>query len=96
VELGGLGISNLKVLGWALRIRWLWLQKTEPNRPWSTLPIHVTDKAKALFSAAIQTEVGDGKNTLFWTNRWLQGQRIEDIAPTVCHYTKKKQQPHCP
>jgi hypothetical protein len=82
MELGGLGISSLKELGWALRIRWLWLQKTEPNRPWSTLPIHVPDKAKALFSAAIQTEVGDRKNT-FWTDRWLHGQRIEDIAPRL-------------
>jgi hypothetical protein len=27
IEMGGLGISNLKVLGWALRTRWLWLKK---------------------------------------------------------------------
>jgi hypothetical protein len=80
VELGGLGISSLKELGWALRIRWLWLQKIEPDCPWPTLPIHVPDKAKDLFSAAIQTEVGDWKNTLFWTDHWLHGQRIEDIA----------------
>jgi hypothetical protein len=80
MELGGLGISSLKELGWALRMRWLWLQKTEPNRPWPALPIQVPDKAKALFSVAMQTEVGDGKNTLFWTDRWLHGQRIEDIT----------------
>jgi hypothetical protein len=43
----------------------------------------VPDKAKALFSVAMQTEVGDGKNTLFWTDRWLHGQRIEDIAPRL-------------
>jgi hypothetical protein len=41
MELGGLGISSLKELGWALQMRWLWLQKTEPNRPWSALPIHI-------------------------------------------------------
>jgi hypothetical protein len=61
MELGRLGISSLKELGWARRMRWLWLQKTESNRPWSTLPIQVPDKAKALFSVAMQTEVGDGK-----------------------------------
>jgi hypothetical protein len=61
MELGGLGISSLKELGWVRRMRWLWLQKTESNRPWSTLPIQVPDKAKALFSVAMQTEVGDGK-----------------------------------
>jgi hypothetical protein len=27
IELGGLGISNLRNLGWALRVCWLWLQK---------------------------------------------------------------------
>jgi hypothetical protein len=41
MELGGLGISSLKELGWALRMRWLWLQKTKPNRPWSALPIQI-------------------------------------------------------
>jgi hypothetical protein len=38
-ELGGLGISNLQQLGWALWARWLWLQKTEPDKPWAFLPI---------------------------------------------------------
>ena len=44
VTLGGLGISNLRNLGWALHARWLWLQKTEPHRPWSALPIQVPGK----------------------------------------------------
>jgi integrase len=28
-ELGGLGISDLKLAGYALQTRWLWLQKTD-------------------------------------------------------------------
>jgi hypothetical protein len=44
MELGGLGISSLKELRWALWMTWLWLQKTDPNRPWSALPIRVPDK----------------------------------------------------
>ena len=35
VFLGGLGISDLQKLGWALKLRWLWLQKTEPEKAWS-------------------------------------------------------------
>jgi hypothetical protein len=31
-------------------MRWLWLQKTEPNRPWSSLTIQVPDKVQAFFS----------------------------------------------
>jgi hypothetical protein len=38
-ELGGLGISSLQQLGWTLKMRWLWLQKTEPDKPWATFPI---------------------------------------------------------
>jgi hypothetical protein len=36
-KLGGLGISDLKSLSWALRMHWIWLKKTEPNRPWVNL-----------------------------------------------------------
>jgi hypothetical protein len=32
LELGGLGILNLEVMGWALQVRWLWLHKTDPSK----------------------------------------------------------------
>ena len=32
-ELGGLGNLDLQKFGWALRVRWLWLSKTEPDKP---------------------------------------------------------------
>ena len=32
LDLGGLGIHNLEVLGWALQMRWLWMEKTRPDR----------------------------------------------------------------
>jgi hypothetical protein len=54
----GLGISDLKNMGWALRMRWLWLHKTEPQRPWSTFPIQVPEQVRAFFAMAIITEVG--------------------------------------
>jgi hypothetical protein len=40
-NLGGLGIYDLKLAGFALQTRWLWLQKTDDNRTWSELPIKV-------------------------------------------------------
>jgi len=81
IELGGLGISNLQHLGWALRMRWLWLQKTEPQKPWASFQIQVHPSVKALFSMAVTSEVGNGKNTLFWTDRWLHGQRLDQLVP---------------
>jgi hypothetical protein len=65
MELGGLSDSGLTELGWALRMRWLWLEKMDPSRPGSTLPIQIPIKAQAFFSVAMQTEVGNGANTLF-------------------------------
>jgi hypothetical protein len=83
IELGGLGISNLRNLSWALRVRWLWLQKIEPHRPWSTLSIQVPDQVLAFFPIAITSEAGNGEHTIFWTNRWLQGKSIAEIAPLL-------------
>ncbi|GJN37129.1 hypothetical protein PR202_gb26054 [Eleusine coracana subsp. coracana] len=82
-ELGGLGISDLRNLGIALKARWLWLQKTNPNRPWNMLQIQVPEQVKAFFSIAMASEVGDGMTTLFWEDRWIHGQRIVDIAPRL-------------
>jgi hypothetical protein len=90
LDLGGLGISSIKELSWTLRMRWLWLQKTEPNRPWSSLTIQVPDKVQAFFSMVMQTEVENGANTLFWKDRWIQGQRVADIAPRLLKVVLKR------
>jgi hypothetical protein len=69
-------ISNLKNLGWALRVRWLWLQKTEPHRPWPSLSIQVPNQVRVIFAMAITSEVGNGEHALFWIDHWLQGQKF--------------------
>jgi hypothetical protein len=82
-ELGGLGIPDLKNLNGALRLRWLWLRKTEPNKPWASFPFQAHADLKAFFSMAVVTEIGDGTNTLFWRDRWLFGKAINEIAPII-------------
>jgi hypothetical protein len=72
-EFGGLGISNLQKMSWALRLRWLWLKKTEPGRPWTSFTINAHPSVKAFFSAAVSSVVGNGRNTMFWTNKWIDG-----------------------
>ena len=59
------------------------MQKTDMGRPWASLPIQVPNKARAFFSMALVSMVGDGSNTLFWNDRWLHGTRIADIAPSL-------------
>lgn len=80
---GGLGIPNLRWLNHALQARWLWLRRTDQQRPWKELDIPTSDEAKAIFQAAVFADVGRGDETLFWEDRWLDGYRIQDLAPAV-------------
>jgi hypothetical protein len=43
-------------------------KKTVPRRPWSSLSIQVPSKARSFFSKVLISEVGDGTNTMFWTD----------------------------
>jgi hypothetical protein len=82
-DLGGLGILNLEVLGWALQMRWLWLRKTQPDRLWTNLDIQVHPNVSALFKISMISMVGGGKSTCFWADHWLHEQAIQDLAPAL-------------
>lgn len=71
--LGRLGISD-KCLGWALQVKWLWLPKTDPNKPWSMFSIQISGCIRSLFPLAVVGD--DGTNMLFWKDRWLIGQQL--------------------
>ena len=64
-EFGGLGVSDLKLQGYALQARWLWLQKTDSDRAWSELPIKTAPEVQAFFRASTFYRVGDGRTALF-------------------------------
>jgi hypothetical protein len=54
----------------------LWLKKTDPTRPWADLPIKVPCKAKSFFSVVLTTVIGNGSNTLFWVDKWINGRSV--------------------
>jgi hypothetical protein len=83
LELRGLDIFSINELGWALKMRWAWLQKIEPYRPWASLPFHVPRKNREFLKVAMHSEVGNGASTLFWSDRWIGGQRVADVAPRL-------------
>lgn len=83
LQYGGLGILNLELMAWALRIRWLWLPKTDPSKPWAGLPVQVHRNAKALFDVAVVSVAGNGETIKFWTDRWLQGKNVVEHCPTL-------------
>jgi hypothetical protein len=80
---GGLGIPNLRMMNVALRTRWLWLQRVDESKPWRELNIQVPQLARQLFEGATYSVLGDGASTFFWSNSWLPGGRISDIAPNL-------------
>ena len=48
-ELGGLGIPDLQRFGFALRMRWLWLKRTDDHRSWFQLPVEVEGEVESIF-----------------------------------------------
>lgn len=53
-ELGDLGITDLQPMCWALRLRWLWLSKTEPDKPWAAFPIRVHKIAETFSDSSME------------------------------------------
>lgn len=89
-ELGGLGVVDLCRMGVALRLRWPWLRRAEPARPWHGLRDSEERAVTAFFEAATASAVGNGESTLFWTDSWLQGSNIRHLAPTVFQAVPKR------
>ncbi|WVZ61979.1 hypothetical protein U9M48_011783 [Paspalum notatum var. saurae] len=80
---GGLGISDLYLMGIALRVRWCWLQRTDSSRTWAGLPCQVERIVLNLFRASSKIIVGNGETVLFWIDNWLDGLPMEFLAPNL-------------
>jgi hypothetical protein len=91
-ELGGLGIHGLKSLGCCLRMRWLWLAKTQPNRPWAEFKIMLHPSVHAFFSRAVFTVVGDGKSTLFGLISGCMASPLSNLILTFLLWSPRVQQ----
>jgi mannosylglycoprotein endo-beta-mannosidase len=81
--LGGLGFHNLRWLNAALRVRWIWYQRTSDRKPWLGLDLPVSNDARALFNAAVRVDLGDGTRVLFWQDPWIHGLGMAAVAPAV-------------
>lgn len=70
-EHGGLGLPDLRVLGFALRLRWEWLRRTRPDAAWAQLPSRIERAVATMFRASVSVQIGDGTTARFWTDSWL-------------------------
>jgi hypothetical protein len=82
-ELGGLGLSNLELMGYALRLRWMCHRKTGTNKHWIALPEKLEQQLSDIFHYSTTVNVGDGTSMLFWADRWLDGRSIAELAPCI-------------
>uniref|UniRef100_A0A0A9HR92 Reverse transcriptase zinc-binding domain-containing protein n=1 Tax=Arundo donax TaxID=35708 RepID=A0A0A9HR92_ARUDO len=71
-------------------MRWLWLKKTQPDRPWAGFDLQVHPNSLAMFSISVCSIVGSGERTLFWTDRWLHGKSLTDLAPALVALVPKR------
>ena len=81
--LGGLGVHDLERTGMALRTRWLWFSKTDERRAWAGLDLQFSAEEQAFFFASTHTSIGNGHNTKFWEDRWINGRSVREIAPLL-------------
>ena len=58
-------------------------RRTDESRVWSGLPISVAAEVRAFFEASISVIIGNGRRTLFWRDRWVDGLTLSDLAPTL-------------
>jgi hypothetical protein len=59
-QLGGLDVIHLELFSRALRLRWLWYQWAEPDRPWVGSEVPCDEVDKQLFRISTVVRLGNG------------------------------------
>lgn len=72
---GGLVIPDLRMSGFALRLRWLWLQRSS-HPYWADLKAPLERSVSYMFAASTFFMPDDGKSTLFWMDQWIEGRSV--------------------
>lgn len=82
-EYGGLGLPDLRILGFALRLCWEWLRRSKLDAVWSGLPSSPERVVQQMFQASVTVLIGDGASALFWIDSWLPNGPICRLAPNL-------------
>jgi hypothetical protein len=85
-----LGILDPKLKGMALRLKWLWLYRTDPSCSWGALAFKEDPITVAFFRASTTITVGDGTSMLFWSDPWFDGQDVSKIALELVQVVSKR------
>ncbi|WVZ93633.1 hypothetical protein U9M48_039598 [Paspalum notatum var. saurae] len=75
----------------AITIWWSWDTQSSNNGMGLAYPLAMVPRnAQALFDVALETKVGNGEDTKFWTDRWLQGCTVGELAPNLIQVVPKR------
>lgn len=85
----GLGVPDLCPFGYALRLRWNWLARTQTNSCWARLPVPKETIVEAMCSASLSVIIGNGCRTVFWTNNWAPVGPLHLFAPALYKATSR-------
>jgi hypothetical protein len=80
---GVLGVLDLEMFSRALRLRWLWYEWMEPDRPWFGADVPCSEVDRQLFRVSTVVKIGNGQTASFWSSSWLNGRAPRDIAPNL-------------
>jgi len=87
---GELGIPDLKLLGFALRLRWEWLRHMDTSSAWALLPSRAEKNIDAMFRASANVRLDDGASTRFWMDSWLPDDPISLFALSLFQAVGKR------
>ena len=73
----------------ALRLRWLWHEWTDRNKPWIGMEIP-WDEGTNNFLPQSHVTVSNGETTSFRESMWLEGTAPKAIAPRIYEASRKK------
>jgi hypothetical protein len=68
----------------------LWFQWKTLEKPWRESELPVDEVDQALFTAATQVIVYNGRRAKFWTSSWLDGMSLAAMFPTLFMQSKRK------
>ena len=89
-SLGGLGVMDLERFSRALRLRWLWYEWKDKQRPWIGTSVPCDSIDSGLFDACTSITIGKGDTAKFWTSIWLDGEAPVKIAPNLFKLSRLK------
>jgi hypothetical protein len=85
-----LGIPDIRILGYALRLRWEWQQRLPGAPAWMKLPAKPEKMITTMFASSVHIRLGDGSSVCFWSDALLPDGHIRSFAPDLFQAVGKR------